>query len=85
MSKTFAHVDWSADDVRERRPNWTVEQAEEFLEENEERIRERMIEIGWNTIDYLLAYDPPAHDPHCTCNDCIHDLINPVELGEAGA
>jgi hypothetical protein len=50
----FATVSWTANDILDRRPDWTVEQAEDWLTENQEVIRDRMVQVGWDVIDTLL-------------------------------
>lgn len=55
----FAQVAWVADDILSLRPNWTLDQAEEFLQDNEGQIQDIMIERGWDAIDSLL---PPKEE-----------------------
>jgi hypothetical protein len=55
----FAKVVWVADDVLSLRPNWTLDQAEEFLSENEGDIQDIMISRGWDAIESLL---PPKEE-----------------------
>lgn len=54
----YAQVAWTADDVLTLRPEWTAEQAEEWLEFNERYVRDRLVELGWGVIDTLLGYEP---------------------------
>lgn len=54
---TFAKVEWTAEDILTLRPNMTVEQAEEWLANNEQHIAERCIEHGWDVISDLLRFD----------------------------
>lgn len=51
----FAEVVWVADDILTLRPNWTLEQAEEWLSSNESDIQDMMVERGWNAIECLLG------------------------------
>jgi hypothetical protein len=50
----YAQVYWTPSDVKELRPEWTDEQCEEFLLRIEERISDRMIQIGWQVIEQEL-------------------------------
>lgn len=50
----YARVLWRVADLESLRPEWSDEQCHEFLEDNEEEIREAMIERGWEAIEYLL-------------------------------
>lgn len=52
--KTFAEVAWTKYDVKTLRPKWSLKKCEEFLEENERRIQDAMVEHGWEVIDFLL-------------------------------
>ncbi len=55
----FAEVKWTVQDVLSLRENWTEEQAENFLEENEKRIKDRLVEEGWDVLEDLL---PPEEE-----------------------
>ena len=52
--ETYAKVEWTADDILTLRPEWTKEQAEEFLEMNEKHIQNRLVELGWEVIESML-------------------------------
>lgn len=54
MEEKFATTSWMAEDVLTLRPNWTRDQAEEFLNENEKHINEAMVSAGWTAIETLL-------------------------------
>ena len=56
-TKKLATVTWTAEDVQSLRPDWTTDKCEEFLEDNERRIQDRLIEIGWEVIETLLGED----------------------------
>ena len=57
MKDTYAKVEWTAEDVLTLRPDMTEEQAEEFLQSNEKHLRDRLIELGWDVMESLLAYE----------------------------
>lgn len=52
--KTWAKVEWTAEDILSLRPEWTEEQAEHFLSLNEKHIQNRLVELGWDVIETLL-------------------------------
>ena len=45
---------WTAQDVKTLKPDWTLEQCEEWLEENSRSIEEHSIEHGWEVIQSLI-------------------------------
>lgn len=51
----FAEVVWRFEDVQELRPDWTKEQCEEWLGDNEKHIQEAMLSAGWDAISDLLT------------------------------
>jgi hypothetical protein len=53
----YAQMWWSTEDVLELRPKWTEEQADEFLSNNQNRLRDRLIELGWEVINDLMEYE----------------------------
>lgn len=57
MKTLYADLAWTAEDVRTLAPHLTVEQAEEWLRNNEHHIRDRLCELGWGVIGDLLTYD----------------------------
>lgn len=50
----FAPVVWTSEDVLTLRPEWTKDMAEEWLAQNERRIQDRLVELGWEVIETLL-------------------------------
>ena len=50
----YAHVRWHPGDVLTLKPDWTEEQAEEWLSENEKYFRDRLVELGWQVMEDLL-------------------------------
>jgi hypothetical protein len=53
----YATVSWVAEDVQTLRPNWTKEEAEDFLSANSRRIQDGVIEHGWRVIEALIGED----------------------------
>ena len=60
--KKYAKVVWTANDIFSLKPDWTDEQAEEWLECNQKYIQERMVELGWEVIESLLPSDSGEKD-----------------------
>lgn len=57
MENKYATVTWTAEDVQTLRATWSLEQCEEFLQRNERRIQDRLVELGWEVIESLLDSD----------------------------
>jgi hypothetical protein len=56
----YANIAWSPADVMTLRPRLTEEEAREFLLNNENHIRNRLSELGFEVIEDLLDYDFPT-------------------------
>lgn len=52
--ESMAAVTWHAEDVQTLKPNLSLEKCNEWLEDNERHISDRLIELGWEVIDALL-------------------------------
>ena len=50
----YAKVVWRAEDVQALKKNWSLPRCEEWLEDNERHIADRLIELGWDVMDTLL-------------------------------
>jgi len=61
MSKEFARVVWTPEDVMSKADDleipMTTEEAEAWLAKNGKYIAERMVERGWEAIETLLEID----------------------------
>jgi len=44
-----------AEDIETLRPDWTLEQCKEWLDDNQKHIVDRSIEYGWAVIETLLG------------------------------
>jgi hypothetical protein len=53
--ETYANVSWTPEDIATLRPEWTEEYCEEWLQRNERRISDRLVELGWDVIEILLS------------------------------
>jgi hypothetical protein len=47
-------IEWTSDDVREHRPDWSLIECQDWLEAHEEKIRERTSELGFNALVDML-------------------------------
>ena len=56
-NKPQAIVSWCAEDILEKRPDWSVERCQDFLDENEDHIQMAMIEAGGDAIDECLRWE----------------------------
>lgn len=50
--KKRATVYWTVEDILRLKPGWSRQQCAEFLDQEEEEIKEVMIEKGWS---YILS------------------------------
>ena len=50
----YAKVVWRAEDVQALKKDWSLPRCEEWLEDNERHISDRLIELGWDVMDTLL-------------------------------
>lgn len=55
--KSYAKTSWTAGDIQSLRPNMNQTEAEEFLKSNENHLRDRLVELGWEVIESLLTYE----------------------------
>lgn len=59
-----AVVVWRAEDVQSfpRCAKWSLERCEEWLQDNEEHIKDRLTELGWEVLDSFLCMEPESED-----------------------
>ena len=48
---------WNIDDVKYLAPTWTDEQCHNFMERHDRHLKDRMIELGWETLDLYVAQE----------------------------
>lgn len=53
----YAETAWTAEDVKSLRPKWSLKKCEEALSDIEGELTDRMTELGFETMDVLLAYN----------------------------
>ena len=54
MPKKYAALAWTPGDVQTLRPDWSYEKAQQWLEDNEGYIRDRLCELGWEVMEALM-------------------------------
>ena len=54
----YAEVKWSAADVQTLRPSWTIEQCEAAIARHEKHLQDRIIELGWDVLEWCLNWQP---------------------------
>jgi hypothetical protein len=55
VGEDYASVTWRAEDVHYLKPSWTLPRCEEWLEDNEENIKDRLTELGYEIMSALLS------------------------------
>ena len=58
MKNRYAQVWWTVDDIRDRRPNWTIKQCAKWLNDNEETLMQMMTQKVTEYLDFDLADEP---------------------------
>ena len=53
----YAKVVWRAEDVKAIKGAWSLEKCEEWLQDNDRHISDRLIELGWEVMDTLLTME----------------------------
>ena len=54
---TYAVVTWRAEDVQSIKKDWSLARCEEWLEDNEDNMKDRLTELGWEVLDSLLMME----------------------------
>ena len=57
VGEEYAGVTWRAEDVSMIKPNWSMPKCEEWLQDNENHIQDRLTELGWEVLDSLLMME----------------------------
>jgi hypothetical protein len=55
VGENYASVTWRAEDVHYLKPSWTLPRCEEWLEDNEDNIKDRLTELGYEIMSALLS------------------------------
>jgi hypothetical protein len=55
VGEEYASVTWRAEDVHYLKPSWTLPRCEEWLEDNEDNIKDRLTELGYEVMSALLS------------------------------
>ena len=62
VGEEYASVTWRAEDVSMIKPNWSMPKCEEWLQDNERHIADRLIELGWEVLDVLVRQNNDEED-----------------------
>jgi hypothetical protein len=54
---TYAVVTWRAEDVQSIKKDWSLPRCEEWLEDNEDNMKDRLTELGWEVLGALLMME----------------------------
>lgn len=49
-------IRWHAEDIQQLKPEWTLDQCQAFLDNNERILRDRLVEDGWGVIQSVIQY-----------------------------
>jgi len=53
----YAMTRWHPEDVQALKPEWSTEQAVDFLQRNESKIQDRLVELGWEVLETLISME----------------------------
>jgi hypothetical protein len=53
----YAEVTWRAEDVQSIKKDWSLPRCEEWLEDNEDNMKDRLTELGWEVLDSFLMME----------------------------
>ena len=53
----YAEVTWRAEDVQSIKKDWSLPRCEEWLEDNEDNMKDRLTELGWEVMGALLMME----------------------------
>jgi hypothetical protein len=53
----YAVVTWRAEDVQSIKKDWSLPRCEEWLEDNEDNMKDRLTELGWEVMGALLMME----------------------------
>ena len=48
---------WRAEDVQSINGAWSLEKCEEWLQDNEENMKDRLTELGWEVLSAMLMME----------------------------
>jgi len=58
----YAKVVWRAEDVQSIQKDWSLPRCEEWLEDNEDNMKDRLTELGWEVLDVLVRQNNDEED-----------------------
>ena len=57
VGEDYAGVTWRAEDVQSIKKDWSLPRCEEWLEDNEDNMKDRLTELGWEVMGALLMME----------------------------
>ena len=57
VGEDYASVTWRAEDVQSIKKDWSLPRCEEWLEDNEDNMKDRLTELGWEVMGALLMME----------------------------
>ena len=54
---SFLTLGWTDHDVREHKPEWSLVKCQSWLEANEDKLRDRTVELGGEALADMLTFD----------------------------
>ena len=58
----YAKMCWYPGDIQTLKPDWTLEQCEKWLQDNQKYIKDRLCELGFEVIEDLLPIKDEHHE-----------------------
>lgn len=55
VTTKYASVSWTPGDVQTLRPQMSLQEAEEWLLQNQKYMADRLVELGWEVMEILLS------------------------------
>jgi hypothetical protein len=56
INDEYLVIRWHAQDVQRLKPEWSLDQCQAFLSNNERIIKDRLIEDGWEVLQSVIQY-----------------------------
>jgi hypothetical protein len=75
---------FSPEDIQSLRSTWTIEQCQDFLDENRKYIEDAMVEAGWESIESLLPSENDEPPPLFMGRFLIGQRVQVIEGTEDG-
>jgi hypothetical protein len=54
LSNIYCYTAWTPEDIQTLKPEWDLNRCENFLEDNEQKIVDRIVEASWEVMESFL-------------------------------